>query len=373
MLADGLDTRCHFKSYKPESIFNETQYFLKGDTTEVKPIRSLTLGSVGFLNFSIPILKYGSGKASEPTIVITCGIHGDEHAPLCVVKYLVEYLKSTYINGTVYIIPAANPAAQLDNKRVSAFDYKDLNRLGRGNKKGSFTERTLALLFDFIQELNPDLVINLHDFEMQTPVTAVYMNAGSEEVRRKTLEAINAFSPEMIWVIDFSQTQDASYQRTLDTALSEANIPNFPIETTQLAFLSDEEIERTAQGILNVIAYLGISEPFSLSKTPAPAFSRNEFTSPYAGLWQPDVSLLMQPIEVGMKIGTLTVFPDFEQQPVYSPSSGVLIQYRQRQLVATPGVSLFSLGEPDEQIITKFEFSRRQLAPGSKLIRSRFL
>lgn len=311
----------------------------------------LHYGQAGFVQFGTPVLTYGSGEPGEPKIGITCCVHGDETSGLFIADRVMEQLKSndSSLKGTVYILPAANSAAHLDNKRVSALDHKDLNRVGRGNKEGSFTERNGAVLFEFLSQL--DFVINIHAFEMRMPVTAVYMNAGNIEVKKKTLAAISAFSPEMIWVIDASNGRDSTYLTTLDTALAEVGVPNFPIETSQLAFLSDKEIERAAQGILNVISFLSIIDatlPASNYKTPA--YSRHEFTAPYAGLWEPEVSLL-QPIEPDTKIGTLKVLPNFEAHPIYAQSYGVLIQYRQRQFVAT-GTSLFSLGYSADRFIT---------------------
>ncbi len=314
--------------------------------------RLLHCGQVGFQQFSIPVITYGSGSPGEPKVGITCCVHGDETSGLYIAARVIEQLKlSDSLKGTVHIIPAANSAALLYNERVFPLDYKDLNRVGRGNKDGSFTERTAAVLFEFLSQL--DLVVNIHGFEMRSPVTAIFVNAESREIAKKNLAAISAFSPEMIWVIDASVGEDAKCLTTLDTALAEVGVVNLPIETSQLEFLSDAEINRAAQGILNVIAFLGIIDPLPASNFPTPAFIKHEFTAPNAGLWEPDVSL-MQPIEAGMKIGTLTVLPDFEERTIYAPSSGVLIQYRLRQLVAT-GTSLFSIGDSAEQLITQIK------------------
>lgn len=315
----------------------------------------LEYGQAVSQQFESPVLIFGSQDPNHPKMAITLGVHGDEDAGFLIVERLILLINSIELKGelkgTVYIVLSANAAAQLEKKRVSSFDHKDLNRVAKGNKKGSLTERKAAVLFEFLS--HQDFVINIHNFEMLIPITAVYMNAGNSDVRRRSLEAIKAFDPQMIWVINNGNNHDLQYAITLDTALAEAGVPNFPIETNQLAYFADEEIQRAVQGIRNVMAYLGIiKENFGLiSQSQAPAFTRHEFTSDHSGLWRPCVSL-MENIEFGAKLGTLKVFPTFEEMPVFSSTSGTLIQIRPRQIVHT-GQSLFSVGESAEPIINK--------------------
>lgn len=312
-------------------------------------VSSLDFGQVGFQQFSTPVLTFGTTEPGQPKVGITCCIHGDETSGLYIVARVIKELELRNSRaGTVYILPAANPVAILNNKRVSVLDYKDLNRVGKGNKDGSFTERTGAVLFEFLSQL--DLVIDIHSFPIRTPITAIFLNTGNTQVKKKTLSAIHAFSPEIIWAMNTPDSQDAVYSTVLGIALANAGIACLPIETTQLAFLPEAEIEKAAQGILNVIAFMGIIESLYVSKCSIPAFTRNEFTSPSAGLWEPHVSL-MQPIQTGMEIGTLKILPTFEEKKIYAPSSGILIQYCQRRLVAT-GDALFSLGYSADKIIT---------------------
>jgi predicted deacylase len=306
----------------------------------------LTVGQVGMIRLDIPVYTIGDGK---PVLGITCFIHGNESAGVYIVARMLDHLQFRGITrGTVHIIPVANPAAQFVGERVSLLDYMDLNRVGSGSRDGSFTERLSAQLFDFLSMC--DLVINIHEFEMRTPTTGVFMNAGSTEIKVRTLAAIQAFSPDIIWVIDPSQRTDARYQATLDTALAEAGVVNFPVETTQLAFLTDTEINRAAKGLLRVAAYMGMLKPeLESSFAPAPAFTREEFRSETAGLWEPS-RLLMQEIKPGEAIGILRTLPEFKSQTIYSPRLGILMQCRNRQLVAT-GASLFSIGHGVDEII----------------------
>lgn len=308
------------------------------------------MGQAGVVQLDIPVYTIGNG--GRPVFGVTCSVHGDEPGGLYIIARLLDYLQQVdKIDGTIHIIPAANPVAQLVNKRVSPLDLKDLNRTGRGRKDGTFTDRVGACLFEFLSQC--DLVVNIHEFEMYTPVTAVFMNTGDSKTKTKTLAAIKAFAPDILWVINPAQDSDVQYQATLDTALTQASIANFPIETTQLAFLSEDEIEKAALGLFRVAAYLGICKSFlELSPFAAPALFRQEVTASEAGLWEPSCKL-MEIIAVGEQIGTMRRLTDFQQMPIYSPSEGILVQYRHRQLVAT-GTSLFSLGHNAEHVISPY-------------------
>lgn len=316
-------------------------------------VARLPVGQIGTTLLDIPVYTLGTGK--PPVFGITCYVHGNEAAGAFIVSRFIDLLQlSDTLHGTIHIIPVANPAAQLVNYRVSPLDLQDLNRLGSGRSDGSFTERIGAGLFEFLAQC--DVVVNIHEFEMLTPITAVFMNAGrTEEIKVEILKALRAFSPDIIWAISPLQSSDVQYQTSLDTALIEAGVVEFPIETAQLAHLTDAEIDRAAQGLLQVAAHLGIAQPLSENSDlplPAPAFIRQEVRANDAGLWEPS-GKLMQSVGVGDLIGTIRTIPEFQTQFIYSPASGVLVQQRHREVVAT-GTSLFSIGHDADGIIVPY-------------------
>ena len=313
----------------------------------------LSIGQAGVMKLDIPVYTIGSGN--KPKLGIICSVHGDESAGLYIAARMINHLESSIaLKGTVHIIPAANPAAQFVHSRVSPLDQKDLNRAGKGDEKGSYTERVGKRLFEFLSDC--DLVVDIHEFEMHTPITAVLIDVGDDDVKKDTLAAINAFSPKIIWVINGSQSRDMQYQTTLDAALAQAGVVNFPIETTQLAFIEDTEIEEATQGLLRVAAHMGIIKPSPKKSTShTPTFIRKETTADHSGLWEPNSATLMQSIEAGSQVGTLITLPKFEQKQVKSELTGVLVQWRHRQLVAT-GTSLFSIGDQaDDKLKITFD------------------
>ena len=78
------------------------------------------------LNIAIkgtPLIKIGN---SGPKVMIVAGIHGNELPPQLACLYLIDYLLSNEVNGTVYLIPFAAPNASMNNSR--SFNGVDLNR-----------------------------------------------------------------------------------------------------------------------------------------------------------------------------------------------------------------------------------------------------
>ncbi|KZX13988.1 succinylglutamate desuccinylase/aspartoacylase family protein [Methanobrevibacter filiformis] len=114
-----------------------------------------------------PLFKFGSGDPNEPTVMIVSGIHGNEIPPQIASVYLINKLKQTKLNGTVYVIPFSAPKSTMDNSRW--FNSMDLNR--SANKEGSISN----LILKKIQELKVDSVGDFHS-------TAPNANPGREGI-----------------------------------------------------------------------------------------------------------------------------------------------------------------------------------------------
>ncbi len=304
-------------------------------------ISYLKIGQKGVINFDIPVYTIGQGNVS---FAITCSVHGDETAGLFIVNDFLKRIKGKKLNGVIHIIPSANPIAQLTNSRVAFIDHKDLNRLDKGRIDGSYTERVVANLFDFLTKCN--MVINIHEFEMKTPVACIFDNMDSISQKDQIVSMIKAFSPQIVWQINYDKQSEDQYQTTLDMALTNAKIINFAFETSQLSLITDEEIKLASQGLLNVAIKLGIVEDENIQQKETIFMTRNEVTNDISGLWEAKQDLsLMQNIKKGDLIGTITTLPDFKKSEIYSPFSGILMQYRHRQMIST-GTSIFSIGYP---------------------------
>jgi hypothetical protein len=99
------------------------------------------------------------GNNEYPKILIDAGIHGDEIAGIYACDSILKFIN--VLNGTVILVPRVNLPAI---KKEVRGDNVDLNQVFPGNKDGTLYEEKLA--YDFmkiIEELKPDVVINLHE------------------------------------------------------------------------------------------------------------------------------------------------------------------------------------------------------------------
>lgn len=329
-----------------------TSHAVKKFGSQETYLESLQIGALGSLSINIPIIRIGQGS---PILGLVCSVHGDEVASLYIIRKFLSLLELfSDFHGTVLIIPSANPVAQSILSRTTPHDCKDLNRVGAGSTTGTITQQMAAHLIQHLKQC--DLVVSLHEFEMHTPTTAVFMNAGTYELKRQVLKAINAFNPKMIWVIDSERESDSQYLTTLNTAFAKSGVVEFPIETTKLAYINEAEIKDAALGIIRVAEHLGMLNK-SIDKKPlqmAPAFIRQEIRSEISGIWEPNSKCkLLSTTKRDMLMGSLSELSLLDTKDIYLEKGNVPIQLRHREFVSS-GKALYSIGIPADNIINKY-------------------
>jgi predicted deacylase len=315
----------------------------------------LHIGKIGTLPIDVPIVQLGSGT---PHLAIMCGVHGDETASLVISHLFLKRLLQKAFNGTISIITAANPFAQSTRTRVSWADYYDLNRTGQGKPDGVFSERLAYKLVEFLSGCS--FVIDIHEFEMNTPTMSIYIPSDKDDVDKQILNTIAVFKPSSIWAMNLSTTEEAKYSESLLSVLINRGIPGFAIETTVLASLTLGTIEKVVDGLMEVSKYLGIIDGVSPKKMIPIAYTRNVKYSDFAGIWIPTNSLMAE-VKVGDKIGELVMLDLINKIDVCAIADGTLIQLRANALVDT-GINLFTIGVKDLAVIEKLKINNKKTA-----------
>ncbi len=309
----------------------------------------IDLGKLGSLDNRIPLLSIGKGK---PEISIMWGVHGDESAGFFITHYLIERLKSfSDIKGTINLISAVSPLALINNTRVSTLDYLDLNRVGKGDPDGSYTERVACRLFEFLK--SSDLVLDLHEFQTVSPILAINMHADETNARKRTLEAILAFAPKAVWSIDGSRTSEQMYDLTMMSVLLDQGTANFIIEMSSINIMTDEEINNVVSGILRILGFFGLINFSYNVLTETKAYFREKVTANSPGLFIPKKRLLSK-IEKGDIVGNIIHYGDYTKENVCSCGDGILLQILNRKLVDT-GSTLFSIGSDDHDLNNRIQ------------------
>jgi predicted deacylase len=90
----------------------------------------------GRIMIPLVVARHGEG----PTVLLTGGVHGDEHEGPIAPMHLIRELSLAEISGRLIIIPAINLPAYLSGKRTSPIDHLKLNRRFPGDRNGMPTD-----------------------------------------------------------------------------------------------------------------------------------------------------------------------------------------------------------------------------------------
>lgn len=318
-----------------------------------KQINRFSVPCGPFIDLSSEFWSYG--KYEIPRLVLLVGVHGDEtETGAAIAHKLFKKLeqRSSDLKGTVTAIIGANPLATMEKARVSSIDAKDLNRVGLGNRYGSFTERIAYKLYREVVLENcnrkPDIVLDLHNFEMQTRPMAILCKQNNSELEQRLRKLIQVLDLPITWIVD-SEIRDRSYESTFSSALLQEGITAIPIEVTQEKYLKKQDSDLVVEGIIRLMNYLGFFNSdtlmsLDLSDHLKNGYCRHEYTAKYSGKWIPNSKIsLEQYVNPETVIGNLGC----DGEAIYSHKSGVLLQYREGQNYVDIGTSLFSIGIED--------------------------
>jgi len=299
-------------------------------------IRKLNIGQLGTLKIDIPVISIGTGPKRA---VFLCGMHGDEKSGLFVINELLKEVKE--LQGTIDIVLATNPLAQALQQRVSPNDSHDLNRVFPGNAKGEFTQRIAKEVVRLCE--GASIVIDLHTFQDNAPIVAIFMNSGTSTIRKKIKDLIKIFSPDAVWKLNFASQDEAKLTGALGPILANMEIPNFAVEMPECFLISDDQIKRVKEGLLGVLGNVGISKSdIEIGKTSPPMFHKINIRTDNAGLFLPAKKVLSK-VTPGDIVGQLVRLPLFEAEDMKASCSGTLLVIKTRDLVST-GDTIFSIG-----------------------------
>jgi predicted deacylase len=204
-----------------------------------------------------------------PKVVIDACIHGDEIAGALACDSVMKYIN--IYKGTVVFIPKVNIKAY--NTFVREVNV-DLNQVFPGNKESTLYEDRLA--FDFmklIEELEPDLVINLHEawtrfnenlYQKQKDKSfgqTIITNIDTFPVfLTNTLEKINSEikNKENIFRIQYFPYKP---NHSMDNIIEKLKIPSYTVETLRTLPI-EERVNYHITCILEFLEAAGIQFTF---------------------------------------------------------------------------------------------------------------
>jgi uncharacterized protein len=186
------------------------------------------------------------GQNPRPRLTAIAGVHGNEYpGPLALLEIARE-LDPPTIEGTVVLVPFANPLAVNAGARVSPEDGLNLNRVFPGDPKGTLTLRLAHALVDGIVQ-DADLAVDLHSAEatgVMMPMAGFREHAGP--VAEASARAAAAFGLEMDWMMRWAPG-------TLSTALNQRGVPAVGCEIGGGGIATPEDVRLYRDGVMRLV------------------------------------------------------------------------------------------------------------------------
>lgn len=203
----------------------------------------ITLGAMATgASLRLPIHTI-QGALPGPTVGLSAGIHGDEIAPVEVVRRIVAQLDPATMHGTLRVMPVANPLAFEGATRHTPHDMQNLNRVFPGDPAGWVTEQlATAIVGHFLPGL--DALIDLHAGGIFPTVDYVYIL--NDEALSRSLN------------FNVLYRAGRSFAGTLGTVAIDQGIATVVVEAGGGVDQDDIYVDKAEHGVLGAFRHLGL-------------------------------------------------------------------------------------------------------------------
>ena len=274
-----------------------------------------------------------AGRKRGPIVTVVAGQHGDEWNGIYIAHRLFEEVEHQDLEGTLVILPIANPFAFLQKSRVSIIDQIDMNRsYGIGGERRP-TMLAAATLFQEIF-LKSNYIIDLHSGGPGTYIA----NAGVTEQGRFSSAAHFNTGNVIVAYKDHG---------TLVAAAERNSIPAFSLQLGHALDIDYEACDVMVDGIINFFRAVRL-----IPESPRTDENQQLFTdkklllAPDSGFVTLNVAL-GDDVQAGRQVGEIE--PLFGTPiDVIAPESGRVIYIRHEPIVSR-GDSVIHLGSLGEE------------------------
>jgi predicted deacylase len=196
---------------------------------------------------AVPVLL-AKGRLPGPCLVVTAGVHGDEFEGIRALFEVFEEVEPETMTGTLLAVPVAHPAAFEVATRRSPLDSCDMARAFPGDRAGTPTEQTAALLANHVIA-RADLFLDLHSGGTTCEMPSM---VGCDATDPRSLTAARAFGAEVLWMHD-----RVGPGRTISFAKSR-NIPWLYTEAAGGGRIRSGDLQMMKRGVLNLLSHTHI-------------------------------------------------------------------------------------------------------------------
>ncbi|WP_027623941.1 succinylglutamate desuccinylase/aspartoacylase family protein [Clostridium lundense] len=175
---------------------------------------------------------YVKGKEKGPKIFVIGGIHGNEIGGI---EAAEKIRKLRIKKGTIIVIPRSNIEA-CKNEERNPYYMQDLNRNFPGKNNGTDTEKLAYEIYGLIKREKPDIVIDLHEWESNSP--AIIFNS-TNNIFSLILDIIDKMNNNVIKMSNFSYYSTPPVGSINKEVSEKLNIPVITIESDMKEKLED--------------------------------------------------------------------------------------------------------------------------------------
>ena len=201
------------------------------------PVSTLASGYA----LSLPVLVI-HGRRAGPRIGVSAMVHGDELEGLLIIRELWRAISPETLNGSLWLMPVANPLAMEAMTRNTPIDMLDMNRLFPGQPDGWLSEQQAhAMANGFIAEI--DHLIDIHAGGTFPWVDYCYV-VNDEPFSRAFLSAL-LYKPQTM------------YPGTTAAAATARNVSTTVVEIGGGYQDQAEHVRNGVRGVMNMMRHAG--------------------------------------------------------------------------------------------------------------------
>ncbi len=191
------------------------------------------------------------GAQRRPCLALMAGVHGNEYDGIMTLMELSREVASWPLQGSLIVIPVANPFAFARAQRRTPHDNQDLNRVFPGSPRGTLSERLAArLCFEVLRDA--DLVFTLHGSTSDGLLAPwIEFLEGTTGLERATHDAAVASGFEDLTALP-------RLPGTLQTAMAELDVPVIEGEVGGRGATTREDVVYYKDRVVSVACHVGV-------------------------------------------------------------------------------------------------------------------
>lgn len=284
------------------------------------PVARLFTG--GWLSLPVTALH---GAKPGPRLWLDAAIHGDELNGMEIIRRVLAVLDPARLAGAVIAVPVVNVFGFVQQTRYLP-DRRDLNRSFPGSARGSMAARLAHLFVEQIVN-KCGYGIDLHTgSQHRTNLPQIRAHLADPETRR----IAEAFAAPMMYTA-------AEIPGSLRAAARKRGVHLLVYEAGEPLRFDESGIRTGVEGVLRVLAALGMWEPAGDSEGPPPprSFEAEEAAwvrATRSGIFHHSTKL-GEPVKRHQQLGYITAPWGDDAQPVKAPFEGIVIGFTGNPLV----------------------------------------